>query len=301
LQKDIALVILRNIIFLAVIFLIYSFGYAKFSSDIKEQVSLNEKYRVIYAELLNFVKLNENMYETKKRIEDIIKSIPMQYEQNQALNVKYKDRVLDAAAAGRIKVSDYSLSENKETGTITMAIDFNAGYEALYKFLFSIEMFSKVQSFSVNENGEVVVFCSPVLYSLDVDNYFSGVREKRDDFRTLGYFKELFDKSSKILLESDHVPSWRDITPEPQNPFYEYIPPKKSDNIKRPVVVGPKLPEIKISGVMYDSENPIVIIEGKLYRKGDNYKNVKITDIRERDITVTLEDKKYIIKFNRED
>ncbi|MCL2799566.1 MAG: general secretion pathway protein GspB [Endomicrobia bacterium] len=299
--KDIISVLLRNVLFLAAIYFVYNFGYAKFIGDIKDRNSLNEKYKVIYADLLNFVKLNENMYDTRAKIEDIINGIPVKFEQNQVLIVTYKDRVFEAATESKINITNYSIEKDEKTGMVTLKINFNAKYENTFRFLFAIEMFSIVKSVLIDENNDATVVSSPILYSSAVDNYFSGVKERMDDFRTSGYFKELFEKSSMALKTLGHVPSSRDIKLVPRSPFYEYIAPAPA--VKTTAAVRPesRLPTIQISGIMYDSENPIVIIEGKLYRQGDTYKNVKIVNIRERDIVVSLEDKKYIVKFNREE
>lgn len=297
-KKNLILVIFRNLFLLLVLVFIFQYAYKRMDTQLKERQALQARYEVINNDLENFVTLQENMYETKLKIEEIIGSMPGEYVPNQELSANYRDRIFSVADEYAIKITTDTVERDENDKMSSIIFGFKAKYEATYKFLFAIEMFSKVKSFSIDENNNVIIESSPILYRSAVDSYFSGRAEKMDDVRAEGYFKEIFDLSEKKVNTIGHIPSWRDIDPAPQDPFYEYIPPKTSVKTKR--VVRRKPPPIDISGIIYDSQNPIVIIDSKLYRQGDFYKTVKILTIKERTITVELDGQKYIIKFDKE-
>lgn len=299
-KKDIILVVVRNILFILLIVLLFQYVYKKVDNNLQEKIELKEKYEVIYSDLENFSELVENMSETKNKMDDIIGTISGEYVPNQVLITSYRDRVFSIAEEYSIKVTTENFVRDEATGMVTLEIGFNSKYETIYKFLFAIEMFSKVNSFSINENMDVMIKTSPILYNNEVDGFFSGRTEKIDELRTAGYFKEIFQKSAEAVNDMGHIPTWRDIVPAPEDPFYEYIPPKKKKAPETTQKVVRKLPTINISGIIFDETNPIVIIDGKLYRQGDFYKTVKILTIRERTITVELDGQKYIVKFNKE-
>lgn len=300
-SKHIVFVVIRNIILILIAVALFQYPYKIISTKLSEKTALQAKYQNIYDDLEQFETLNENMSETKLKIEDVISSFPGEYVPNSMLLSDYKDRVFSVAEEYSIKVTTETVARDEETGMITLSIGFNAKYEPVYKFLFAIEMFSKVHSFSIDGNSNVSVVCSPILYNTEIDSFFSGRSEKMDDLRAAGYFKEIFKKSADTINSIGHIPSWRDIDPAPPDPFYEYIAPKVVKAVKPKIIVKRKPPKIEISGIIYDSTNPIVIIDGKLYRQGDFYKTVKIIAIQERTITVELDGQKYIVKFNKEE
>jgi len=300
-QKDVILVIIRNIFFALLIAGAWNYLFKPLEAQLKDKVALRDKYQSIYDDLKNFVKTNEAMYETKVKIEDIIASISAEYVPNQALATSIRDRVFAVADEYSVKISSEELTRPENSNNTILSVGFNAKYATIYKFFFALEMFSKISSFSIDEKYNVAFECSPVLYSPAVDNFFSGRLEVMDDVRAAWYFKEIFAKAKSAVDSLGHVPSWRDIDPAPPNPFYEYVPPKAKVAGKAGAVVVRKPPDITISGIIYDEVNPIVIIDSKLYRQGDYYKTVKIVLIKERTITVELDGQKYIIKFNKEE
>jgi Tfp pilus assembly protein PilO len=298
-KKDIAFVVFRNILFISVILAAYHYGFKKMESELKDRTALKNKYQAIYNDLENFAKINENMYEVKLKIEDVIANISAEYVPNQALIASFEDRISSTANEYSITFDTKTVNRTEGSDAITLSLGFNAEYETVYKFLFAIEMFSRISSLSIDEKSNVSLECAPVLYRPEVDSFFSGRTEKMDDVRASGYFKEIFKKSEEAVNSLEHIPSWRDIEPAPSNPFYKYIPPKVVKVFKEKPKRKP--PEIIISGIIYDDFNPIVVIDGKLYRQGDYYKIVKIVVIKERTITVELDGQKYIIKFSKEE
>jgi len=299
-KQNFIFVIFRNIFFILIIVAIYHYAYEQyFKIKLDEAKALEAKYQVVYNDLEKFAKINEGMYETRLRIEDIISNYPAVYAPNQALNAQFIDRIMAAADEYSIKVTTESVPQGGKSNATILRLHFNTKYENIYKFIFALEMFSQIPSFSIDENGDVSVDIVPLTYSPGVDSYFSGRTEAMDELRAAGYFKEIFKNSSELLNSMGHIPSWRDIDPAPEtNPFYEYVAAKIN---RTKVVVRRKPPPIKISGIIFDAQNPIVIIDGKLYRQGDFYKTVKILTILERTITIELDGQKYIIKFEKEE
>ena len=167
------------------------------------------------------------MSETKLKIEDIIGSFPGEYVPNAMLLSDYKDRVLSVAEEYSIKITTETIDRHPETGMITLTIGFNAKYETIYKFLFAIEMFSQVESFSIDGDSNVSVVCKPILYNAEIDSFFSGRGDKMDDLRAAGYFKEIFKKSTDAIETVGHIPSWRDIDPAPPDPFMNIFRPEQ--------------------------------------------------------------------------
>ncbi|MCL2334957.1 MAG: general secretion pathway protein GspB [Endomicrobia bacterium] len=300
-KQDLIFVILRNIILILVIVAIYHYlyvGYFKIKLD--EALALEKKYQTIYADLETFNKINDGMYETKVKIDDIVSNYPAVYVPNQVLSAQFIDRVMSAAEAYSIKLTTETASKENDPNNTFLRLNFNAKYETTYKFLFSLEMFSKITAFSVNTNGDVSADVVPLTYSPNVDSYFSGRVETMDELRAAGYFKEIFKKSSDLLGSIDHVPSWRDVDPAADDPFYQYVMVKSTVKGNKPVQLR-QPPAMEISGIISDAQNPIVIIDGKLFRVGDFYKYAKIVEILERTVTVEVDGRKYIIKFNKDD
>ncbi|MDR2426927.1 MAG: hypothetical protein LBD46_07125 [Endomicrobium sp.] len=304
-KKKLIYVIIRNIFFTFALIALYQYVYKNFELRLKEQNVLYEKFHSVYNDLQQFIKINENMYETKIQIEDIINSIPLDYVPNQDLLTGYRDRVIEVAKKYSITNSTETFARDETSGIVTLTLNFKLKYELLYKFLFDIEMFSKVHSLSIDTEGNIEVSSSPLLYSATIDDYFSGRFGNMEEVKAAGYFKEIFKKSADQINKMGHIPTWRDIDPAPNNPFYEYVPPPKTKSEVIRKVIRRKPPPMDISGIIFDAANPIVIIEGKIYRVGDFYKKnnimVKIVAILERTITVELDGQKYIIKFNKEE
>lgn len=304
-KKNLIYVIIRNVFFLFFLVALYQYVYKNFEMQLKENILLHEKFAGVYNDLEQFVKMNESMQETKAQIEDIIASMPLlDYVPNQDLLTGYRDRIIALAEKYSIKDAVETIAKDEASGMVTLTLNFKLKYEPLYKFLFDIEMFSKVHSFSIVPDNNVEVQSSPLLYSAPVDDYFSGRSENMDEVRAAGYFKEIFKKSADYASRIGHIPTWRDIDPAPKDPFYEYVPPKRNKVALKSKVVRRKPPPIDISGIIFEASNPMVIIEGKIYKVGDFYKKnniiVKIIAIQERTITVELDGQKYIIKFNKE-
>ncbi|MCL2144129.1 MAG: hypothetical protein FWH43_01345 [Endomicrobia bacterium] len=303
-RKNLIFVIIRNILFGLILVALYQYVYKNFETQLKAQTLLRERYQGVYNDAEQFVKMNENMYETKMHIEDIISSMPLDFVPNHDLLTGYRDRIVAVADTYSIKNTTETVVKDEGTGMVTLTFNFNAEYDPLYKFLFDIEMFSKVASFSIDPDKNIEVVSSPILYSVSVDDYFSGRFEKMEEVRAAGYFKEIFKKASDFVNDIGHIPTWRDIDPAPKDPFYKYIPPKK-EAVGPKVIVRRKPPPIEISGIIFDAVNPMVIIEGKIYRVGDFYRKdsitVKIVAIKERTIEVELDSVKHIIKFNKEE
>jgi type II secretory pathway component PulC len=57
------------------------------------------------------------------------------------------------------------------------------------------------------------------------------------------------------------------------DPFTSLLPAQEKGGQKNPAAVSP--PQVKIEGVLWDSDMPQVIIDGDVYKVGDTLKRVK--------------------------
>jgi len=61
------------------------------------------------------------------------------------------------------------------------------------------------------------------------------------------------------------------------------------------IILEPKLPKLKITGIMWDKQEPIALINGKLLKKGGKILGAKITSIKQREVSVFFKGKKFTI------
>ena len=175
-----------------------------------------------------------------------------------------------------------------------------ASYNKICKFLFELERYSKVNSIVMDYKDNVEIKASPILFSAEINDCFSGrssVDFIDDEIRRAGYFKEISDKIDEVK-DIGYIQSWRDFEPIPKSPFYYYyhVQPVK------PAGGGgggfiPSKPSITIDGIMYEKQNPMVIINGKFYYKGDVVNRSKIVQINKNSITVNHFGKMFTIKM----
>jgi hypothetical protein len=180
-----------------------------------------------------------------------------------------------------------------------MKITINTDYERLCRFLFEIERYSTVDNIEMNYKGDIVINTSPILFDDQINDCFSGrssIDLIDDDIKRAGYFKEIVDKIDSVK-DIGEISSWREFQPIPRNPFYFYVPPKKTSGGSGNKVYYTKLEKIPIDGIMYDKQKPMVIIEGKFYYVGSTYKNCKIVQINENNIKVNHYGKIYTMRM----
>lgn len=292
-------VFVLNLLFFVVLCLIvYFFIYSKTKDLFDERKVVYSRFYNINMQLEDFSKIQTKIDEQKDKINETIAMYEDCFMTNDEIISTYKLRVLSILNQSEITIDKDSVTQiQKDENNISLVLKFKASYEQVFKFLFEMEKFSAVSKISSNYLGETSVECSPVLYSAQVNDFFSGrTAQPVDDVMVKGYFKEISDKIFDIM-DVGYIYTWRDVLPIPRNPFFEGFSVQKKSFYSRNVVAYRKLPTVILDGIMYEEKNPIVIIEGKLYTKGKMYKNMKIVRINTNTINVEYYGKIYTIKM----
>ncbi|MEA5000758.1 MAG: hypothetical protein VB017_02600 [Endomicrobiaceae bacterium] len=287
------------VIFIVIMAIIYIFVYAKYSDMLNEKKVIYNRFYDINMQLNDFSTIQRSIDEQKEKINETVSEYQDYFIPNDEIINRYKVQIIKLLKQYEIKVNEENIKQIQKNNNILLSLDLKASYDQIYKFLFDIEKFSAVSSVSVSYNGSVTVECSPVLYSSSVNDYFSGrVEQSIDEISAKGYFKEISDKIF-AAMDVGYIPTWRDLLPVPRNPFISgFVQEKVVKKVAsaQPVIVR-EAPVIVLEGIMYESKNPIVIIEGQLYPKGSVYKGAKIIKIDQNSITVDFYGKNYTIKM----
>ena len=293
--------LLNLLLFLSVACVCYVFVYSKYAGIRSEKKMVYEKYYDINKQLDDFANMQMKMNDQIDSLSEPFFVYEDTFYSNEQNKTAYKVKILDLLKSLGVNVGSESLvQEQTKDGNISMKIKINTEYERLCKFLFEIEKYSIIDNISVDYKGNIVIQVSPILFDEQTSDFFSGkssIDLIDDDVRKAGYFKEIADKIDEVK-EIGEVNSWREFQPIPRNPFYYYVQPKKNtDTASVNKVSNAKQDKIKIDGIMYDKQNPMVIIDGKFYYIGGTYKNYKIVQINENNIKVNNSGKVYTIKI----
>ena len=192
-------------------------------------------------------------------------------------------------------------------------------YEALKK----VEDKDKKESSSVQKRNLGVIFI--FLVSVALILYFTGLIL----FKIFSMFKTfsqtqiriISNKISKDKISKDvkiSIPQKAEISPETAEDEMieeskEVISKPKEDVVKKAsgeeeesiseqkktsvsiFSKKPRLPSIKIEGILYNATSPIVIINGKIYKVGDTYKGAQIIQISKDSVKFTFQDEEFVI------
>lgn len=289
----------------------YMFFFLNYYNTFKGKKVIYDRFSDINIQFKNFPNIQAGIDEKKAKIGEITTQYEDCFMSNDEIVNKYKLRIMGSLKEANIQFREQDVKQTlKDNGNIGLYLTFYTSYEQLYKFLFGIERFSSVSYVDMEHLGQVKMECSPYLYSAPVNDFFSG-REapKMDDVITKGYFKEISDKLL-AAIDVGYIPTLRDLLPVPRNAFYngfelrakEEKEKAKSNANANPAASGKKpvyygVPQIILDGIMYEEANPIVIIEGKLYHKGQTYRGAKIISIKQNSISVEYYGKVHTIKM----
>ena len=280
---------------------VYYFIYSKYDKECQERKSIYERFYNISVQLDDFSKTQTKIDELKDSLEDAFAIYKDTFYSNEQNMNAYKVRILDLLK--EIEISTEGEDTVVQTNTddnIELQLKLKASYNKICKFLFELERYSKVNSIVMDYKDNVEIKASPILFSAEINDCFSGrssVDFIDDEIRRAGYFKEISDKIDEVK-DIGYIQSWRDFEPIPKSPFYYYyhVQPVK------PAGGGgggfiPSKPSITIDGIMYEKQNPMVIINGKFYYKGDVVNRSKIVQINKNSITVNHFGKMITIKM----
>lgn len=297
---------LNLVVSFAILACVYNFMYVKAEKQRKGQNDVYESYFAVDKRLSDFGNTKVKIDEQKATILEDIRTY-QDFLYNNGHNVgAYKNRVVKALDTAGISVKQKQkngsmsgnamIKQKNKDGNITLQIEMTASYEQLCRFLFEIEKYSIVHELKYDYRNNVYLSCSPVFFSKELDEYFSDkkpVRDmKKDSLEAVTYHEEIFNKTQKLKKSIGTILTWKDFKPIPHTPFYVYVPPK----VTKTVYVG-SAPDISIQGIMYDANDPIVIIGGKFYHLGDVYKGAKIVKINQSNIQTDFYGKIYTYKM----
>lgn len=288
------------VIFIVIMSLIYVFVYSKYNNMLNEKKIIYNRFNDINMQLNDFSNIQRSIDEQKDKINEIISEYDDFFIPNDEIVNRYKVQIITLLKQYEIQVADDNVKQIQKDNNIVLSLNLKATYDQVYKFLFDIEKFSTVSNVTISYTGNVTIDCSPVLYSSSINDYFSGrVEQSIDEISAKGYFKEISDKIF-ASMDVGYIPTWRDLLPVPRNPFISGFVKekvvKKTVSTSQPVVVR-EMPTIVLEGIMYETKNPIVIIDGQLYPEGSIYKGAKIIKIDQNSISVNHYGKIYTIKM----
>jgi len=296
-NKKIMFCIINLIVSIIVTSIIYTVVFSKNKSMYKERIVVYDRFYNVDKQIDDFVVTQVAIDEQEKSILETITPFKETFYPNAQILNDYKSRVFTLFRKLEVMISEKDLVQTQERETISLSVKFKITYEQLCKLLFELEKFSEIKNISYDFKKEASIKCSPILYSSQVSDSFSGRNnsvDSGDDLTKAGYFKEIVDKIQEVK-DVGYIPSWRDFEPIPASPFFYYFDrgsdPKKTKVILKDV----SKPDISIDGIMYEENNSIVIIEGNFYRVGDRYKNAKIIKITQNSIKIDCNGKKYTI------
>ena len=293
------IIFILNLVFsLIILYVVYFYVYSKNKNNYNERVAVYERFYNISIQLDDFSNIQMKMDEQRDSIIETTSYYQDLFNSNDQNINSYKNRVSKLLEKSGIDLKDSSIVQIQKGNNIALQIKTIADYPKICSFLFEIEKFSEVSNIKMDYKNNVVMECSPILFSGQVNDNFSGriSKVKVDDVAAIGYFKEIFDKIQEVK-NVGYIPTWRDFEPIPNSPFYHYVAPKKTVKKSGSYVVKSEKPEFVIDGIMYEKNNPIVIIEGKFLYTGDKYKNAKIVKINQNNIKVEYYGKTYILKM----
>ncbi|MBR4632566.1 MAG: hypothetical protein IKO48_04545 [Elusimicrobia bacterium] len=285
--------------------LVYAFIYSKYSKEYNEKEKIYEKFYDINIQLDDFNSMQIKMDELNVSLSEIYYAYEDTFYPNEQNVNSYKTKILNLLKETEIPINDEdSVIQETKNNTVEITLKLKTSYQKICKFLFELERYSEVLSLKMNYEGNIEIKVMPILFSPEInDNFSKGstVDFIKDDVRKAGYFKEISDKMDKEK-DVDYIQEWMDFEPIPPSPFYYYVSKEiVKENSSVPTTAQPKVtkPKIGIDGIMYDKQNPMVIIGGKFYYIGDVYKNSKIVQINKDNIKVKHQGTLFTIKIGK--
>ena len=146
---------------------------------------------------------------------------------------------------------------------------------------------------SLMAGGCACSFCTPALAEEPATGFDVVVDRLRDPFSVEAVSPLMLRQNIKDAKEGKRVVKPK---PKPKPPAPKIVvPPTPPPKI---APVRPSLPILKITGVIYSSKNPQVIINGKVLSVGGIVDDVKVLHVHRGVIAVRFSGYDYNIKFN---
>ena len=289
-SNKIALVLLNIIIFAGIFFAIYNFYYLEKKAILRDKTNIYNKFYNIKVQVDDFDNIRNNIKDQEYRLEEIFAIYNDYYKTNDEIVNSYRDLVEDFLKQHEIKITSTTITQEMGDGSnMVLLLSFKTSYDILYQLIFDMERFSNISDLQFSYLGDVSFKCSPYLYSQEINDYFAGRKElSMGEMEADGYFKEISDKVIAEMNIGEYA-TWKDLFPVPKNPFFPgYVYRKDISSKKKGTakVYKPLPSGIVLQGVMYESNVPIAIIDGSLFKEGAVHKGVKIVKINKNNVDV---------------
>ena len=287
-------VVLLNVIVFIVIFMaIYKFYYLSNEAVLAEREGIYKKFSDINAQLDDFDNIRNNIKEQEPKLNEIYSIYEDYYKSNDEIISSYKNMIEQFLLQHGISVYDNTIKveQDKKKTNLSLSISFKASYDQLYQLLFDIERFSTISDLKISYLGDISFKCKPNLYSQDINDFFLGRKEKsRGEIEETGYFKEVSDNIMSAMNIGKFA-TWKDLFPVPKNPLFAgYVSKQtaakriKSKKKSEGIVRKPFPSDIELEGVMYENNEPIAIVDGKLLKVGSIHKGVRLVRINKNNV-----------------
>ncbi|MBR3653911.1 MAG: hypothetical protein IKN62_00555 [Elusimicrobia bacterium] len=296
-NKRALIFILNLVVSLVVAYFVYDFVYVKAKKECNDRKAVYERFNNISTQIDDFGSIQIKMDELKDSLSEMFAIYKDTFYSNEQNVNAYKVRILDLLKETEISVKEDDVVQENKDNTVEITLKLKTTYQKICKFLFELERYSKVLSFTMDYENKIEMKITPILFSTEVNDSFSGrntIDFIDDDVRKAGYFKEISDKIFGKVKEVGYIQTWRDFEPIPETPFYFYVQEKK---VRSTAPVAVTKPTIVIDGIMYEKQKPMVIIEGKFYYVGDVYNGSKIVQINVNNIKVNTSGTIFTIKM----
>jgi hypothetical protein len=270
-------------------------GIKKVKNEIK---SLNNK-------LADFNKFYNALRETeskKKEVKEAIKDFYSNLISGENIEQKFLNHIGDIAGNTKIKldrVSSKGADVKAEYGyeKYIWDLSFSAGYGNLVRFLSSLET---SQMFLGAENLDITGGADKPVHKIEMSVYAAALAK---DEKTV----PKYDVSSSTavlnlpqqvhnIVESIKSAKKADSVEVSKDPLYygdTVFPHLKYPKSQKQ---GIRPPQLSLEGIIWDPDNPMAVINGKVMGKGDSIKGARIVKIGQKSVTLVWRSK--YIKLN---
>lgn len=278
----------ENLIILAAIFvliLFYGIMYRpqkKNLSRMKIQLEQTEKLSEKFKDINSYIDI---LQKKKAKTFEIIKD----YRNNKALSNKaeqgFFEEVSKICKQSNIKVDRINPIGNN-AGRQIWGVFFNADYNHVTRFLSQAENIFKVNQINITSARQTNA------HKVDLSIYSMSISTvSKISNANITELSELVDEAVKQVetIKSES----KTYAVSDNDPMVFVIKEKTKEKIKKE---GP-LPKISISGISWDAQNPMAIINGKLCKEGDMVADAEIVKIENKSVTFKWHSKTFTLKL----
>ncbi|MBN1822746.1 MAG: hypothetical protein JW803_00345 [Endomicrobiales bacterium] len=266
----------------ASLFLFFIKPYEKNLAELKEEMASVE------ARFQNYRSFEEKkpvIGELRLKISEMMEKFRVNLASSEAQNRNYLDEISAIASETGVKIDKISPSEK------TWGVAFTAKYTNLVRFIARIEKNFKLQNLTVKSGENEPVNAVEMTIEAIAPNFGFPKPEGVDFFVTLN------DVASDVsaIEEKDVDLDVSDVPPRDPMSFAETIFPQEKKPKIRVQKQAPR-PPVKVDSIFWDPSTPVVVIDGRAWKEGEEINGVEIIKINEDDIKVKWRSKTYTLK-----